>query len=90
MEMSDVPKFGELAEDTRQLLRTGGIICVFGMVCAVLTLTVCGGVGIHGPSTNSGWLMLIVFIMSMPFGLMLLSLGIAKWLHQRREEARRR
>jgi hypothetical protein len=51
---------------------------------------VCGGVGIHGPSTNSGWLMLIVFIMSMPFGLMLLSLGIAKWLHQRKEEARRR
>jgi hypothetical protein len=73
-------KSGKIAEDTLALLRTGGSICVFGLICGGLTMMVFGGVGIHGPTTNAGWLALIVFIMSMPFGMMLLALGVAKWI----------
>jgi len=74
------PKPAKMAEDTRTLLRTGGSICMVGLLCAVLILTSFGGMSIHGPVTNLGWLALIVFIMCMPFGLMLLALGVAKWI----------
>jgi hypothetical protein len=75
-----VPK--KTAPDTLALLRTGGVICVIGLAFAAIT-SKCG-VGIHGPTNNLGWLTLILFIMCMPFGLMLFALGIAKWLRGRR------
>ena len=34
--------------------------------------------------TNAGWLMLIVALMCLPFGLMLFTLGAAKWLGHKR------
>jgi Na+/proline symporter len=40
-----------------------------------------------GASTNTGWFALIVALMCIPFGLMLLALGMAKWL-RKRERAR--
>jgi hypothetical protein len=36
-----------------------------------------------GATTNAGWLALIVTLMCLPFGALLLTLGIAKWLRNR-------
>ncbi len=56
-----------------------------GILAAILLLTVLGGYSRLGASTNSGWFALIVALMCIPFGLMLLALGLAKWLKNRRE-----
>jgi hypothetical protein len=73
------------AEDgTTQLLRAGIWILVVGILAALLTVTVFGGIGEHGPHTNSGWLMLLLALMCLPFGTMLALLGTAKWLRNRR------
>ncbi len=75
----------QIADDgTRALLRTGAGTLAAGIVAAILTLTVFGGIGIHGPHTNGGWLSLMVAMMCLPFGLMLFGLGFAKWLRNRR------
>jgi uncharacterized membrane protein YidH (DUF202 family) len=71
-------------DGTLALLRAGIAILVAGVNAAILTLTVFGGIGIHGPHTNGGWLSLMVALMCLPFGLMLFVLGFAKWLRNRR------
>ena len=72
------------AEDgTLHLLRSGFIIASLSGVSLLLTLFAFGGVGPDGPHTNPGWLSLIIALMSMPFGLLLLLLGGAKWLRNR-------
>ena len=58
-----------------------------GVLCVVLLVTVLGGYSRLGASTNTGWFALIVALMCIPFGLMLLALGMAKWL-RKRERAR--
>jgi drug/metabolite transporter (DMT)-like permease len=71
-------------DGTVQLLRAGIWILVVGSLAALLTATVFGGIGIHGPHTNSGWLALLLAMMCLPFGSMLTLLGAAKWLRNRR------
>ena len=71
-------------DGTRQLLQAGFWILAVGVAAALLTKTVFGGIGEHGPHTNSGWFALIVAMMCLPFGLMLTALGSAKWLRNRR------
>ncbi|MGB9030360.1 MAG: hypothetical protein WCC27_09590 [Acidobacteriaceae bacterium] len=71
-------------DGTRQLLLTGGWMLVAGVVAALLTATVFGGISRQGPHTNAGWLSLMAALMCLPFGLMLFSLGGAKWLRNRR------
>ena len=71
-------------DGTVELLRAGIWILVVGGVAALLTATVFGGIGIHGPHTNSGWLALLLAMMCLPFGSMLTLLGGAKWLRNRR------
>jgi hypothetical protein len=71
-------------DGTAQLLRAGIWILVTGILAALLTATVFGGIGEHGPHTNSGWLMLLLALMCLPFGTMLTLLGTAKWLRNRR------
>jgi hypothetical protein len=56
-----------------------------GILAAVLLVTVLGGYSRLGASTNAGWFALIVALMCIPFGLMLLALGLAKWLRNRRD-----
>jgi Na+/serine symporter len=56
-----------------------------GLLSALLLLTVLGGYSRTGASTNAGWFALIVALMCIPFGLMLLTLGLAKWFRNRRE-----
>ncbi len=56
-----------------------------GVLAVVLLVTVLGGYSRLGASTNTGWFALIVALMCIPFGLMLLALGLAKWLKNRRD-----
>jgi hypothetical protein len=65
------------------LLQWGGTMVGAGVLSALLLETVLGGFGPTGASTNSGWFALIVALMCLPFGALLLSLGIAKWLRNR-------
>lgn len=71
-------------DGTRALLRTGGWMLVAGVVAALLTAIVFGGISRQGPHTNAGWLLLMVAMSCLPFGLMLFALGAAKWLRNRR------
>jgi hypothetical protein len=56
-----------------------------GVLCVLLLVTVLGGYSRLGASTNAGWFALIVALMCIPFGLMLLALGLAKWLRHKRD-----
>jgi hypothetical protein len=54
-----------------------------GLLAALLLVTVLGGFSRTGASTNTGWFALIVALMCIPFGGLLLALGVAKWLRNR-------
>ena len=54
-----------------------------GLVAAILLETLLGGFSPTGASTNSGWFALIVALTCIPFGGLLLALGVAKWLRNR-------
>ena len=71
-------------DGTRALLRAGAAILAAGVLAALLTATVFGGITRQGPHTNAGWLSLMAAMMCLPFGLMLFALGAAKWLRNRR------
>ncbi len=71
-------------DGTRQLLQWGSSIVAAGVVAGVLLETVLGGYTRTGAHTNAGWFALIVVLGCVPFGGMLLALGVAKWLRNRR------
>jgi uncharacterized membrane protein YidH (DUF202 family) len=71
-------------DGTRQLLQWGGTIVGAGVAAGVLLETVLGGYSPTGARTNGGWFALIVMLGCIPFGSMLLVLGVAKWLRNRR------
>ncbi len=48
-----------------------------GVLAAMLLLTLLGGFSPTGASTNGGWFALIVALMCLPFGGLLLTLGVA-------------
>lgn len=54
-----------------------------GVLAAILLQTLLGGFGPTGASTNTGWFALIIALMCLPFGGLLLTLGIAKWFRNR-------
>ena len=64
--------------DTRTLLRSGIAIFSTGVVAAVLTLTLFGGISHQGPHTNSGWLALMLALGCLPTGFLTLLLAIWK------------
>lgn len=70
-------------DGTRQLLQWGGSIVASGLLAVALLLTVLGGFTPTGATTNAGWIALIVALMALPFGSLLLLLGVAKWLRNR-------
>jgi hypothetical protein len=79
-----LPPAGPEDDGTRTLLRTGGGTLLVGLLAALATRTIFGGITDHGPHTNAGWLGLIVAMMCLPFGSLLSLLGGAKWLRNRR------
>jgi hypothetical protein len=74
---------GPRGDGTRQLLQWGASILGAGLVAVALLETVLGGFSPTGASTNTGWFALIVALMCIPFGGLLLTLGVAKWLRNR-------
>lgn len=71
-------------DGTRELLRWGGTMVGIGAFAALLLVTALGGYTSLGASTNTGWFALIVALTCIPFGGMLLTLGLAKWFRNRR------
>jgi hypothetical protein len=71
-------------DGTRPLLLGAFWTLLIGVLAACATKFLFGGIGIHGPHTNAGWIALIVTMMCLPFGCMLLLLGGAKYLRNRR------
>ena len=70
-------------DGTRQLLQWGSSMMGAGVLAAILLQTLLGGFSPTGASTNTGWFALIVALMCIPFGGLLLTLGVAKWLRNR-------
>ena len=70
-------------DGTRELLRWGSSMVGAGLFAAVLLETVLGGFGPTGAHTNTGWFALIIALMCLPFGGLLLALGVAKWARNR-------
>lgn len=70
-------------DGTRQLLQWGALMVGAGLLAAILLQTLLGGFSPTGASTNTGWFALIIALMCLPFGGLLLTLGIAKWLRNR-------
>jgi hypothetical protein len=70
-------------DGTRQLLQWGGSMVGAGLLAALMLETILGGFSRTGASTNTGWFALIVALMCLPFGGLLLTLGVAKWLRNR-------
>ena len=70
-------------DGTRALLQAGSWITLAAVLALISTETLFGGLGIDGPHTNAGWLSFMFALMGIPFGLMLLVLGVAKWLRNR-------
>ena len=71
-------------DGTRQLLQGAFWTLLTGLFAAGATRFLFGGIGIHGPHTNAGWISLIVSLMCLPFGCMLLLLGGAKYFRNKR------
>jgi uncharacterized membrane protein YidH (DUF202 family) len=71
-------------DGTRQLLQWGACMLGSGLVAVGLLQTLLGGFSPTGASTNTGWFALIVALMCIPFGGLLLALGVAKWFRNRR------
>ena len=70
-------------DGTAELLRGGGGMVATGLLAGALLQLFFGGMTKIGATTNAGWIALIVALMCLPFGALLLTLGIAKWLRNR-------
>lgn len=71
------------ADGTRQLVQWGGWMVAAGLIALLLLETLLGGFTATGAHSNAGWFALIVALMCLPFGSLLLALGMAKWLRNR-------
>ena len=76
-----------VGDGTRELLQWGGTMVGAGLLACLLLQTILGGFTRTGATTNTGWFALIVALMCLPFGGLLLTLGIAKWLRRRKLNA---
>lgn len=70
-------------DGTLQLLKGGALILGSGIGAGILLVTLLGGFSPTGAHTNGGWFALIVALMCIPFGGLLLTLGLAKWFRNR-------
>lgn len=79
----DSARHRQPGDGTRQLLHGGAWILGSGVLAGLLLITLLGGFSPTGAHTNTGWFALIVALACIPFGGLLLALGIAKWLRNR-------
>lgn len=71
-------------DGTLALLRTGGWTLFACGLAYVLAGTVLGGMTPQGPRTIAGWMAVIVSLMTLPFGVLVFLLGVAKALRNLR------
>lgn len=72
------------AEDgTNQLVRTGIWTLAVGIAATALAALVFGGFTQQGPHSSAGWLCMMFALMSLPFGITVSALGLAKSLRNR-------
>lgn len=72
------------AEDgTNQLIRTGIWTLAVGIAATALAVLVFGGFTHQGPHSSAGWLCVIFALMTLPFGITVSALGLAKSLRNR-------
>lgn len=83
MPMPGRPRTPMPDDGTRELLQWGSSILGSGLLAALLLQTLLGGFTSTGAHSNTGWFALIVALMCIPFGGLLLTLGVAKWLRNR-------
>jgi hypothetical protein len=82
--MPELDSMPQRDDGTRQLLQWAGSAVAAGLLSVLLLQTVFGGFSPTGAKTNAGWFALIVALMCLPFGGLMLCLGVAKWLRNRR------
>jgi len=80
--MSPAVKKGSMRRDTRAILRVSTIIESIGILSAI-GVALSGGMTVHGPRNNFGWLVLVIALGCIPTGTFFLLLGIAKWFGDR-------
>ena len=81
--LEDVPALvGVLGCELRGEVRPCSMLGA-GLLSALLLEARLGGYTPTGATTNTGWFALIVALMCIPFGGLLLALGVAKWLRNR-------
>lgn len=73
----------ERDDGTRQLLQWGTSTLGTGLLALILLQTLLGGFSPTGAKTDTGWFVLIVALMCIPFGGLLTLLATAKWLRNR-------
>ncbi len=83
VERAAKPRLSSMTDGTPELLRWGGSMVGTGIVAVIVLEAFLGGISRTGASTNGGWFAFIVALMCIPFGGLLLMLGIAKWLRNR-------
>lgn len=71
-------------QDAIALLKSGATILLVGILSAASIYLFFGGVTHQGPHTNAGWMALMVAMMCLPFGLMLFTLGAAKYFRHKK------
>jgi hypothetical protein len=71
------------SDGTRTILQAGLSMLAAGLLALLLLQTLLGGFTSTGAHTNLGWMVLIVALMCLPFGLLLTALGAAKSLRNR-------
>lgn len=76
---------GTMRRDTRAILRVSLMIEAIGVFCAVV-IVLTGGMTVHGPKNNLGWLALVIALGCIPTGTFFLLLGLAKWHNDRTRE----
>ncbi len=70
-------------DGTQALMRTGGWTLLTCAIAFALVGTVLGGMTPQGPRTLAGWMAVIVALMTLPFGMIVFALGVAKSLRNR-------
>ena len=70
-------------DGTTQLLVCGGLMLLAGLIALLLLVTLLGGFSPTGASTNAGWMALVVALMCLPFGGLIATLGLAKFIRNR-------
>lgn len=71
-----------MRRDTRAILRVSTIIESIGILSAIC-VWISGGMTVHGPKNNFGWLVLVIALGCIPTGTFFGLLGIAKWFGDR-------